>query len=137
MVRMDKLEPNQAAFHVPVNVNKLDIRDYLTNLYNVTVMDVRTVIQAGRKRYNPQLRSFEREARIKKAIVTFDTTVQYPPKPNPEDFSAHLRDLSEKFTKLKLEGWRPRFPERNKLFGVTDEKAEAEKKVEAEKSNKA
>ncbi|KAJ2003799.1 mitochondrial 54S ribosomal protein YmL41, partial [Coemansia thaxteri] len=39
-----RLSKNQAAFRVPLHVNKLDIKDYLANIYNVTVTDVRTTV---------------------------------------------------------------------------------------------
>ena len=39
------LAPNQALFHVPLNVNKFDIRDYLFGLYGLVTTDVRVMVQ--------------------------------------------------------------------------------------------
>ncbi|KAJ5893551.1 54S ribosomal protein [Penicillium taxi] len=45
LVRTPHLSANYAQFRVPLNFNKLDMRDYLQNLYGVSVIEVRSFIQ--------------------------------------------------------------------------------------------
>ncbi|KAJ5690290.1 54S ribosomal protein [Penicillium macrosclerotiorum] len=45
LVRTPFLTPRYAQFRVPLNFNKLDMRDYLENLYGVGVVSVRSYIE--------------------------------------------------------------------------------------------
>lgn len=45
LVRTPFLSPRYAQFRVPLNFNKLDLRDYLQNLYGVGVVSVRSYIE--------------------------------------------------------------------------------------------
>ncbi|KAJ5107006.1 54S ribosomal protein [Penicillium angulare] len=45
LARTPYLSPRYAQFHVPLNFNKLDLRDYLKNLYNVEVLKIRSYIE--------------------------------------------------------------------------------------------
>ncbi|KAJ5713335.1 54S ribosomal protein [Penicillium malachiteum] len=45
LARTPFLSPRYAQFHVPLNFNKLDMRDYLKNLYNVNVIKIRSYIE--------------------------------------------------------------------------------------------
>ncbi|KAJ1980666.1 mitochondrial 54S ribosomal protein YmL41 [Dimargaris xerosporica] len=133
LVRSERLQPNQAAFKVPVNVNKFDVRDYLTHLYGVTVLDVRTVIYPGSKKLNRASKETIKKPRVKKAIVTLAEEFKYPAPPNRDDFEGAFVDLSMKVQALKMRGWRIRSPLRKELTKLTKEKMDREEK-EKEKS---
>ncbi|PWY84916.1 ribosomal protein L23 family protein [Aspergillus heteromorphus CBS 117.55] len=45
LIRTPFLPPRYAAFYVPLNFNKLDIRDYLQRLYGVGVLRVRSFVE--------------------------------------------------------------------------------------------
>ncbi|KAJ5802981.1 54S ribosomal protein [Penicillium pulvis] len=45
LVRTPYLSPRYAQFRVPLNFNKLDMRDYLQRLYNVGVVRIRSYIE--------------------------------------------------------------------------------------------
>ncbi|KAJ5697674.1 54S ribosomal protein [Penicillium malachiteum] len=45
LARTPFLSPRYAQFHVPLNFNKLDMRDYLKNLYNVNVIKIRSYVE--------------------------------------------------------------------------------------------
>ncbi|KAJ1645305.1 mitochondrial 54S ribosomal protein YmL41 [Coemansia erecta] len=104
-----RLGKNQAAFRVPLNVNKLDIKDYLTHIYNVTVTDVRTTVFPGKLSTNRYTGQKERGSRIKKAIVTTKEEFEYP---KEADVDKHFGGLEIKHETMrranKLKGWRIR-----------------------------
>ncbi|KAI9297205.1 hypothetical protein K502DRAFT_288278 [Neoconidiobolus thromboides FSU 785] len=107
MVRTS-LPPNQVAFRVPLKTSKLDIRDYLYNLYQVKAVDVRTMIYQGTMTRNRATRRRTRNASTKKAIVTLENEFQYPEPPNMEDFGGSQTKLAMDKVKSKLKGWRIR-----------------------------
>lgn len=45
LIRTPFLPPRYASFYVPLNFNKLDMRDYLKNLYGVDVLSVRSFVE--------------------------------------------------------------------------------------------
>jgi large subunit ribosomal protein L23 len=45
LIRTPFLPPRFASFYVPLNFNKLDIRDYLQRLYGVGVLRVRSYVE--------------------------------------------------------------------------------------------
>lgn len=45
LVRTPFLSPRYAQFRVPLNFNKLDMRDYLERVYGVGVVSVRSYVQ--------------------------------------------------------------------------------------------
>ena len=45
LIRTPFLPPNYASFWVPLNFNKLDIKDYLKRAYNVDVLKVRSYVE--------------------------------------------------------------------------------------------
>jgi ribosomal protein L23 len=72
--------PHIAVFRVPNQLNKIDIKNYLTSLYDVKVNSVRTAVYLGKKIHKPirgQLKSI-REPSYKKAIVTMEEDFQFP-----------------------------------------------------------
>ncbi|KAJ2845488.1 mitochondrial 54S ribosomal protein YmL41 [Coemansia erecta] len=104
-----RLSKNQAAFRVPLQVNKLDIKDYLTHIYNVTVTDVRTTVFPGKLSLNQYTAQMERSPRIKKAIVTIKEQFDYPQEPDVnKDFQGEQVEYQEMRRANKLKGWRIR-----------------------------
>jgi large subunit ribosomal protein L23 len=69
------LEPNRVAFRVPVNMTKLDIREYLRRLYGVKVIRVNTFIKLPKSKMCANRNYFKTDASYKKAIVTCEETV--------------------------------------------------------------
>lgn len=104
-----RLGKNQAAFRVPLNVNKLDIKDYLTHIYNVTVTDVRTAVLPGKVTVNRYTGQKERNSRTKKAIVTMKEDFEYPKEPDVDRDFGGLEVKYEGMRRAnKLKGWRIR-----------------------------
>ncbi|KAJ2851745.1 mitochondrial 54S ribosomal protein YmL41 [Coemansia brasiliensis] len=101
-----RLSKNQAAFRVPLNVNKFDIRDYLTNIYNVTVTDVRTAVLPGKWKLNHYTGRKERTARTKKAIVTMKEEFTYPSEPDVDkDFGGLETRMHAILSRNRMKGW--------------------------------
>jgi large subunit ribosomal protein L23 len=69
------LEPNRVAFRVPVNMTKLDIRDYLRKLYGVKVIKVNTYVKLPKTKMSSYRSWFKTDAQYKKAIVTCEETI--------------------------------------------------------------
>ncbi|KAJ2750085.1 mitochondrial 54S ribosomal protein YmL41 [Coemansia aciculifera] len=104
-----RLSKNQAAFRVPLNVNKLDIKDYLTHIYNVNVTDVRTAVFQGKLTVNRFTGQKERTSRTKKAIVTTKEEFEYPQEANvDQDFGGMEVQYEQMRRANKLKGWRIR-----------------------------
>src|SRR3954466_15843564 len=105
LMRAPSLPPNKVAFRIPTKINKLDIKDYLTNIYKLDVVDVRTMVyaaesQTNHKRYRPS---------YKKAIVTLGDDFNYPPRPLELKYSdAELFQENLKSQRRKLAGWKSR-----------------------------
>jgi large subunit ribosomal protein L23 len=85
----DALPPNQVAFRVPLNINKIQIKHYLESLYGVKVARVNTMVQHGKTRLVRHLphhkhdiqskHSYQKQPDWKKAIVTLqDETFKFP-----------------------------------------------------------
>ncbi|KAJ1679285.1 mitochondrial 54S ribosomal protein YmL41 [Spiromyces aspiralis] len=119
IIRSEGLGPNQAAFHVPLHVNKFDIRDYLSHLYNVTVTDVRTAILPGKPTTDRRTAQKTRSPRIKKAIVTTVEEFTYPPPPDVDKDFGGKESLYESLRRRnKLKGFRIRPSEQQKALGL-------------------
>ncbi|KAJ2082923.1 mitochondrial 54S ribosomal protein YmL41 [Coemansia sp. RSA 988] len=111
-----RLSKNQAAFRVPLNINKLDIKDYLTHIYNVTVTDVRTTVFPGKLVLNRRTGVKERQSRTKKAIVTIKEEFEYPKPPDVDNqFGGLQKKYSELRTRNRMKGWTNATPEMKKL----------------------
>ncbi|KFY13193.1 hypothetical protein V492_03417 [Pseudogymnoascus sp. VKM F-4246] len=73
-----------ASFIVPLNLNKLDLRDYLFNVYSVRVLGVRSYIQQQKVRQDkpgarrPAQRKWYRPRAIKKMIVEMEQPFAWP-----------------------------------------------------------
>ncbi|CAG8453831.1 12050_t:CDS:1 [Acaulospora morrowiae] len=111
LVRAPNLASNQVAFRVPPKVNKLDIRDYLTHIYQVKVVDVRTMNYAAKRpvRKKSGVIRGHYHSRYKKAIVTLCEDFVYPPEPD----RLYLDEFEDKAEMVrlytrKLAGWKSR-----------------------------
>mmetsp|Transcript_48158 Transcript_48158/g.111885 ORF Transcript_48158/g.111885 Transcript_48158/m.111885 type:complete len:243 (-) Transcript_48158:31-759(-) len=69
------LEPNRAAFRVPVHLTKPEIRNYLREIYGAKVVKVNTYIKLPMMRRNMFGGYFKNGPAYKKAIVTFEETI--------------------------------------------------------------
>jgi len=67
-----QLSPNTVAFRVPLNMNKLQIKNYLEQIYMVSVKRVRTLVCLGKKHVIPGARRIyvQKDPDFKKAYVT-------------------------------------------------------------------
>ncbi|KAK8168712.1 hypothetical protein BKA80DRAFT_308407 [Phyllosticta citrichinensis] len=98
LVRTPFLPPNFAKFLVPLNFNKLDMRDYLWHVYGIeTVGTIRSYVQQQPLRMDkpgeplPRQRHWYRERSIKKMTVEMDKPFVWPEQ--PEDLSPWSHDL--------------------------------------------
>jgi ribosomal protein L23 len=78
-----KLAPNEVLFHVPLWHNKIQIKNYLEEIYNVEVQRVDTSILQGKRKLIRTGRSrtpfADKEPDIKKAYVTLkNQTFEFP-----------------------------------------------------------
>ena len=94
LLRNPKLPPNFASFIVPLNFNKLDLRDYLWNGYGVYVKGVRSyvqmqkIVQSNPKEQKARPRNWFRPRSIKKMMVEMDKPFVWPEV--PEDLSPYV-----------------------------------------------
>jgi large subunit ribosomal protein L23 len=91
LLRTPNSPPNFATFLVPLNLNKLDMRDYLFHAYGIRVHGVRSYIQMskltqdkpGSKR--PKPRKWFRPKSIKKMMVEMERPFVWPEEPKEFD----------------------------------------------------
>eukprot|EP00933_Yihiella_yeosuensis_P045394 TRINITY_DN4075_c0_g1_i1.p1 TRINITY_DN4075_c0_g1~~TRINITY_DN4075_c0_g1_i1.p1 ORF type:complete len:242 (-),score=34.67 TRINITY_DN4075_c0_g1_i1:210-935(-) len=69
------LEPNRAAFRVPVHLTKPEIKNYLREVYKAKVIKVNTYIKLPLIRRNSYGDYLKNGPSYKKAIVTFEETI--------------------------------------------------------------
>ncbi|TKA62319.1 hypothetical protein B0A49_07583 [Cryomyces minteri] len=106
LLRTPRLPPRYATFIVPLNLNKLDIRDYLYNVYGITALSVRSYVQQQKVRHDrpdailPRPRKWFRPRAIKKMTVEMEKPFVWPEE--PEDFSLYVEDSEHKKNGL---GW--------------------------------
>ncbi|KAL2208666.1 hypothetical protein CC79DRAFT_1366875 [Sarocladium strictum] len=76
------LPPNEAAFQVPLTFTKLDLRDYLWNVYNVEVSKVRSYVKSQPLTQRPNRpNSWYRPQSIKVMNVELVEPFQWPEAP--------------------------------------------------------
>jgi large subunit ribosomal protein L23 len=86
LLRKPKQPPNEATFHVPLRFTKLDLRDYLWNMYNVEVRAVRSYVQqSSLRRRNPFSNQFYRPMSKKYMTVDLKEPFQYPEIPENKE----------------------------------------------------
>jgi ribosomal protein L23 len=90
--RNAKLEPYHVVFDVPLNLSKLDLRDYLWNLYNVKTLSIRSSVLHGvlRRKYKVpdqprRIGPMTRTKQRKKMIVQLAKPFQYPRELNDKE----------------------------------------------------
>ncbi|CCG82655.1 Predicted protein [Taphrina deformans PYCC 5710] len=113
------LPPNQAMFHVPLNTNKFDVRDYLYNLYGLVTTNVKVMIQqaelqrgtSAQRRANLHMRvrlPWKRPQSSKRVIVTMTSPFKYPdpPKaaPGEDPFNLEVREQMKQRSKYGRRG---------------------------------
>jgi large subunit ribosomal protein L23 len=88
-----------ASFIVPLNWNKLDMKDYLWNAYGVPALSVRSYIQQRRVQQDsdgkvrPRIRYWHRPRSVKRMIVEMGDGEHGGPfvwPDNPEDLTAYV-----------------------------------------------
>ena len=97
-----------AAFETPLDMNKIDIRSYLTELYGMNVEKVNTLIQVGKFKRSPAPRAWQKNAHYKrrdykKAYVTFTD-----PSPSLPDEIVAYRKVVEDYWERSQETLRNR-----------------------------
>ncbi|KAF4634510.1 hypothetical protein G7Y89_g3591 [Cudoniella acicularis] len=107
LLRTPQLPPTFASFIVPLNLNKLDLRDYLWNAYGIPVRGVRSYIQMQKIRQDkanakrPSPRRWFRPRSIKKMMVEMEQPFVWPEEPENFDlwdkstFDAAQKDREE------------------------------------------
>jgi ribosomal protein L23 len=90
-----KMEPNYAVFEVPLNLSKLDLRDYLWHIYGVKTISIRSSVLPGilRRKYkmenvNRRIGPVVRTKARKKMIVQLAKPFRYPAELNKEELEA-------------------------------------------------
>ncbi|KAI8968010.1 hypothetical protein BDF20DRAFT_898357 [Mycotypha africana] len=140
MVRSSGLQPNQVAFRVPPSCNKFDIHSYLTNIYGVNnIQEVRTMNYATVYKKRANKRFDKVQSAYKKAIVTLDAPFQYPPEPEWCKLDRQQFDAARKSSARKLNGWRIRLTEEERiekkaLDKAVQDRAEEEQNVKNKKN---
>ncbi|KAH6696725.1 hypothetical protein DL95DRAFT_392594 [Leptodontidium sp. 2 PMI_412] len=91
LLRTPELSPHFASFIVPLNINKLDLRDYLWHAYGVEVRGVRSYIQQQKVRQDKPgairvaPRKWYRPRSIKKMLVEMEKPFVWPEEPENYD----------------------------------------------------
>jgi ribosomal protein L23 len=75
------LPPHQQVFHCPSYLNKLDITQFLTKVYGLNVLDVRTANYLAKEKKVFRGRKQNNIPAFKRAIVTLDEDFIFPPPP--------------------------------------------------------
>jgi ribosomal protein L23 len=95
--RNRKLEPYHAVFEVPLNLSKLDLRDYLWHLYGVKSLSIRSSVLPGKlqRKYKvedmPMRRGpMTRTRARKKMIVQLAKPFRYPRELKPSELAAYV-----------------------------------------------
>jgi large subunit ribosomal protein L23 len=100
LLRTPDLPPTFASFYVPLNLNKLDLRDYLWNCYGVSALSVRSYVQLQKLKHGkgprPSARQWYRPRSIKKMTVEMDKPFVWPEVPDLEMWDKSVFDGTTK-----------------------------------------
>jgi large subunit ribosomal protein L23 len=119
--------PTHAHFIVPLNLNKLDLRDYLYNVYGVRSLGIRSYIQQQKVRQDkpgaarPRPRFWYRPRAIKKMIVELESPFVWPEVPEKFDqwdqntYKAAMEDQETQMKAMQPEGKEKPTPERKSI----------------------
>lgn len=123
LLRTPTQPPHLASFLTPLWLNKLDLKDYLYNLYGVQVLRVRSYVIQGKVRRNPRTRILSRASAQKKMTVEMvqDQPGQgafvWPEEPqNLEPWKKEVKDLEDRYQEERTKRQQP--DERHKLEPV-------------------
>ncbi|QUC17317.1 uncharacterized protein UV8b_01558 [Ustilaginoidea virens] len=105
LLRKEHLPPNEACFQVPLRFTKLDLRDYLWNLYNVEVTKVRAYVkQQPLTQRDSHSRSWYRPQSQKIMTVELAKPFQWPDLPTDlEPWSHELWTMREGLNEKRRE----------------------------------
>ncbi|EKD17452.1 mitochondrial 54S ribosomal protein uL23m [Drepanopeziza brunnea f. sp. 'multigermtubi'] len=116
LLRTPELPPTTASFEVPLNLNKLDIRDYLWNVYGVQVLGVRSYIQQQKVRQDKPgaqrvaQRKWYRPRAIKRMLVEMEKPFVWPAEPeNFDPWDKKTFDAAKKDREQTSEVYNPEY----------------------------
>lgn len=76
MIRPEHAQPeNVVNFAVSMEMTKFDVKNYLTEIYKVPVVEVRTRIAAGKSKQHPNFRYVVKNDDVKIAYVTLVSNI--------------------------------------------------------------
>mmetsp|Transcript_99850 Transcript_99850/g.237987 ORF Transcript_99850/g.237987 Transcript_99850/m.237987 type:complete len:238 (+) Transcript_99850:65-778(+) len=108
------LEPNRAAFRVPVHMTKPEIRNYLREIYKAKVIKVNTYIKLPLIRRNSYGDYFKNGPSYKKAIVTFEETIPDDVKMIYNSRNPGMNPALTKYDTPNRKRWKPFRPGANR-----------------------
>lgn len=105
MIRTTHLPPNFVQFIVPLNINKLDLKDYLYHAYGVQCLSVRSYVEqqkiAQSKRHLGERHlEWYRPRATKRMTVELDEPFIYPEAPTDFEPYVHLCSFDQTFFPL-------------------------------------
>ncbi|KAL8808545.1 MAG: hypothetical protein Q9182_000096 [Xanthomendoza sp. 2 TL-2023] len=102
LLRTPFAPPNTATFLTPLNINKLDLKDYLYNLYGIHVLTIRSYVQHAKVRIDKPGAPVPKPRRHYRPRSTKKMTIEMPPQhpflypAAPEDFEPWDKERKEK-----------------------------------------
>ncbi|KAL8997953.1 MAG: hypothetical protein Q9169_002875 [Polycauliona sp. 2 TL-2023] len=117
LLRTPFAPPNFATFITPLHLNKLDLKDYLYNLYGVQVLSVRSYVQQACVRQDkpgarwPKQRRWYRPRASKKMTIEMPATSPFVYPEAPTDFTAwdkEMQDRAQESREKDQEAYGPR-----------------------------
>ncbi|KAG0364985.1 hypothetical protein BC939DRAFT_480223 [Gamsiella multidivaricata] len=98
---------NTLTFRVPPSMNKFDIKSYLSNIYKLNVLTVRTANMPAKLAGSGGNTILKRQ-KFKKAVVTIDQEFKWPDAPDSAAFG--IQDAVNERSRMlnRLKGWRMR-----------------------------
>lgn len=108
------LEPNRAAFRVPVHLTKPEIQNYLREIYKAKVIKVNTYIKLPMIRRNSFGDYYKNGPSYKKAIVTFEETIPDDVKMVYNSKQPWMNPALTKYDTPSIRRWKPFRPGANR-----------------------
>ncbi|KAL8712966.1 MAG: hypothetical protein Q9220_002826 [cf. Caloplaca sp. 1 TL-2023] len=105
LLRTPHASPQYATFLTPLNLNKLDLRDYLYHLYNIRTLSIRSYVQQSRVRQDkpsarmPKRHRWYRPRATKKMTVEMLASEPFVWPEPPTDFGPWDKETSERAEK--------------------------------------
>ncbi|KAL6719307.1 mitochondrial 54S ribosomal protein YmL41 [Lecanora helva] len=87
--------PNMASFLTPLSLNKLDLKDYLYNLYNVEALRIRSYIAHGRTLRDQRTGQMYRERPVKKMTIEMAQGDNFVWPDPPEDLAPWEKGMQD------------------------------------------